>query len=155
MVKNTPRANKHNKQDEPSPEITPATTSKRSKRRNSHEKQSAYRVMKRDANRDKRAKQDCILNIKAARNPRALNKKGADDNDDDDDDYEDDHFEKQSPAVPPHETPDTKRKLQPELETPEQQPIPVYDAATEARKAELDKAAKKWMADKEYESMGR
>ena len=56
---------------------------------------------------------------------------------------------------PPHETPDTKRKLRPELEKPKQQPIPVYDAATEARKAEFDKAARKWMADKEYESKRR
>ena len=36
-----------------------------------------------------------------------------------------------------------------------QQPIPLYDASKEARKAELDQAAKKYMADKEFESMGR
>ena len=46
--------------------------------------------------------------------------------------------------------PETKRKLQPELDTPRQQLIPVYDAATEARKAELDQAAKKYMADKDF-----
>ena len=146
MVKDTPRANKRNKQDNPSPEITPATSTKRSKRRNSQEKQSAYRVMKRDAKRDKRAKKDGSLNKEASHNTDVLNKKDADDDDDDDDDKDDkdDPIWKQSPspAVTPHETPDIKRKLQPELETPKQQPIPVYDAATEARKAELYKAAK-------------
>ena len=45
--------------------------------------------------------------------------------------------------------------IQPELETPLQKPIPVYDAATEARKAELDKAARKRMAEKDFESIGR
>ena len=56
MGKNTPRANKRAKKDDSTPEITPATSAKRSKRRNSHDKQAAYRVAKQDAQRDKRAK---------------------------------------------------------------------------------------------------
>ena len=61
----------------------------------------------------------------------------------------------ESPPIPPPETPDTKRKLQPELETPRQQPIPVYDASEEARKKELNQAAIDRMALKEFESMGQ
>ena len=137
MVKDTPRANKRNKHDEPSPEITPATSAKRSKRRISQEKLSAHRVLKRGAKRDKRAKHEGCRNKAAAPNTAVLNKEDGNDDDDDDDDAI------ESPPFPPQETPDTKRKLQPDLETPKQQPIPVYDAATEARKAELDKAAKK------------
>ena len=156
MGKNTPRANKRAKKDDSTPEITPATSAKRSKRRNSHEKQSSYRVTKRDAKRDakrdvkrdKRAKQDGSLVKEVSPNTGVLNRKGADAGDDDDDANE-------SPPIPPQKTPDTKRKLQPELETPKQQPIPVYDAATEARKLELDQAANQYMADNEFESMGR
>ena len=93
-------------------------------------------------------------------NTGVLNREGVDADDDDDDDVDDDDEKddlnvKESPAVTLLETPDTKRKLQPELETLKKNPIPVYDAATVARNAELDKAAKKWMADKEQESMGR
>ena len=62
---------------------------------------------------------------------------------------------RESPPIPPPETPDTKRKLQPELETPRQQHIPVYDAAEEARKKLLNKDAIDRMALKDFESMGR
>ena len=61
----------------------------------------------------------------------------------------------ESPPIPPPETPDTKRKLQPELETPRQQPIPVYDAAEEARQKKLNQDAIDRMALKEFESMCR
>ena len=87
-------------------------------------------MTKRDAKRDKRAKQGSSLVKEVALNTGFLTKEGADvgDNDDDDDD-DDDLEEVESPPIPPQETPDTKRKLQPELETPRQQPIPVYDAS--------------------------
>ena len=106
-------------------------------------------MTKRDEKRDMRAKEDSSLVKEVAPNTGVLNKEGADagDNDDDEDD-DDDVCGNESPPIQPQETPDTKLKLQPELETPRQQPIPVYDAATEARKAELDEAAKKYMADK-------
>ena len=111
MVKDTPRANKRSKQDEPSPEITPATSAKRSKRRNSQEKQSVYRVMKRDT----RAKQDRSLNKEVSSNTGVLNREGADadddDDDDDDDDKKDDPNVKESPTVTLLETPDIMRKL--------------------------------------------
>ena len=115
MVKDAPRANKRNKQDETSPEITQATSEKRSKRRTSHEKLSAHRVLKRDAKRDKRTKHEGICNKAASPNTAVLNKEDGSGDDDDDDDVN------ESPPILPRETPDTKRKLQSELETRKQQ----------------------------------
>ena len=66
MIKDAPRGNKRNKQDEISPETTPATSAKRSKRRISQEKLLAHRVLKRDAKRDKRAKHEGSRNKAAA-----------------------------------------------------------------------------------------
>ena len=107
--------------------------------------------------REKRAKQGGSLPEEVAPNTGVLTNEDADvdDNVEDDDDDDDGLQTSESPPLPPPETPDTKRKLQPELETPRQQPIPVYDAAEEARKRKLDQDAKDRMALKEFESMGR
>ena len=91
MGKNTPRANKRVKKDDSPSEITPATSAKRSKRRNSHDKQAAYRLQKQDAQREKRVKQGGSLPEEVAPNTGVLTREGADvgDNDEDDDDDDD------------------------------------------------------------------